>query len=87
MNETLLVLESRELVRRKPDPARRRVLTTLLTAKGRKLVGSCDREVAVVETNMTSGMQRAEQAALRSLMVRAVQNLGGGFPERREPTT
>jgi DNA-binding MarR family transcriptional regulator len=85
MNETLLVLEERGLVARKPNPARRRVLTTLLTAKGRKLVASCDRKVAVVEATMTGGMSLAEQTALRSLMVRSVRNLGGGFPARAEP--
>jgi DNA-binding MarR family transcriptional regulator len=82
MNEMLLVLEERGLVKRKPHPDRRRVLNSQLSAKGQRLVVHCDRGVAAVETTMTGTMKSTERDALRTLMVLAVRNLGGGFPER-----
>jgi DNA-binding MarR family transcriptional regulator len=82
MNEMLLVLEQLGLVKRKADPDRRRVLNTQLSAKGQRLVDHCDREVKAVETTMTAGMKPADRDTLRALMVLAVRNLGGGFPER-----
>jgi DNA-binding MarR family transcriptional regulator len=82
MNEMLLALEQRGLVMREPDPDRRRVLNAQLSKAGHRLVKICNREVTTVEASMTAGMTSAEQEALLSLMVLAVRNLGGGFPDR-----
>jgi DNA-binding MarR family transcriptional regulator len=84
MNETLLTLETIEAVRRQPDPNHGRILRAKLTAKGRRLVSKCDDNVAVVEHAMTNAMTTDERQQLRSLMVLAVRNLGGGFPARDE---
>ena len=43
------------------------------------MIERLDREVGVVESAMTAGMTAAERGALRSLMMQAVRNLGGGF--------
>jgi DNA-binding MarR family transcriptional regulator len=69
MNETLLTLETIEAVRRQPDPNHGRILRAKLT---------------VVEHAMTNAMTTDERQQLRSLMVLAVRNLGGGFPARDE---
>lgn len=79
MNETLLALEGRGLVRRRHDPAHGRIRRTELTAKGRSVTKRLDRKVGVVESAMTAGMTATERGALRSLMMQAVRNLGGGF--------
>jgi DNA-binding MarR family transcriptional regulator len=82
MNEMLLALEVRELVIRKADKLHRRILQTHLTATGKRLVRACDVSVSTLEQQMTEGMTAAESDQLRSLMVRAVRNLRGGFPDR-----
>jgi DNA-binding MarR family transcriptional regulator len=82
MNETLLTLEQRNLVTRQPDPARRRVLNTQLSKSGQTLVKACNREVSKVESTMTAGLTDKQSEALRTFMVQAVRNLGGGFPDR-----
>jgi DNA-binding MarR family transcriptional regulator len=82
MNEMLLALEARELVIRKADKLQRRILQTHLTATGKRVVRVCDSSVSTVEQQMTEGMTTAESDQLRSLMVRAVRNLRGGFPDR-----
>ena len=82
MSETLLALERLGLVKRLPDPNHGRILRCRLTAKGRKLVERCNREVESVEASMIRGMSPADQDTLRNLMVQAVRNLDGGFPER-----
>jgi DNA-binding MarR family transcriptional regulator len=82
MNETLLNLEKEELLKRTPDPNHGRILRTRLTPKGRRLVERCDKKVAQIEAAMTAGMTKERQDLLRSMVMQAVRNLGGGFPER-----
>ena len=85
MNETLLGLEGRELVRRRVDPNHGRIRRTELTAKGRRVVERSDREVGSVEAAMTAGMTDRQRKTLRALMMLAVRNLDGGFPPRQGP--
>ena len=85
MNETLLGLEGRELVRRRVDPTHGRIRRTELTAKGRRVVERSDREVGSVEAAMTAGMTDRQRKTLRALMMLAVRNLDGGFPPRQGP--
>jgi DNA-binding MarR family transcriptional regulator len=79
MNEVLLTLEQRGLVRRRAHPEHGRVLQTRLTAKGRKLLAACDEEVRPVEARMVAGMTGEEQQALRSALLRGVRSLHGGL--------
>ena len=79
MNETLQALEAMGLIKRRVDPDHARIRRTELTAKGRKLVDRCDDAVGDVESTMTKGFTEREAASLHRLLIRAVQNLGGGL--------
>jgi DNA-binding MarR family transcriptional regulator len=78
-NEVLLALEGLGLVRRKAHPAHGRILQTLLTAKGRRVLAACDAHVAAVEARMTSGLNRTQQAAARQILIDCIHGLDGGL--------
>lgn len=79
MNETLQALEGMGLIKRRVDPDHGRIRRTELTAKGRKLIDRCDAAVGNVESTMTKGFSEREATSLHKLLIRAVQNLGGGL--------
>ena len=79
MNEVLLALEQRGLVRRRAHPDHGRILQARLTAKGRALLARCDAEVHQVEARMVSGLSEDEQAALRGALLSSIRNLQGGL--------
>jgi DNA-binding MarR family transcriptional regulator len=79
MNEVLLTLEQRGLVRRRAHPDHGRILQAQLTAKGRKLLAVCDQRVHEVEARMVAGMSAREQKVLRDALIRCVRNLHGGL--------
>jgi DNA-binding MarR family transcriptional regulator len=79
MNEVLLTLERRGLVRRRAHPEHGRILQTRLTAKGRRLLAACDLEVRQVEARMIGDLSPAEQAALRHGLLSGVRALHGGL--------
>src|SRR5918996_2890513 len=65
MNEVLLALERRGLVRRRAHPDHGRILQTRLTAKGRRFLAACDAGVREVEARMIADLSAGEEAALR----------------------
>ena len=69
MNEVLLTLERRGLVRRRAHPDHGRILQARLTAKGRRLLAACDAEVREVEARMMRDLTARDEAALRPSMV------------------
>ncbi len=79
MNEVLLTLEQRGLVRRRAHPEHGRIRQTLLTAKGRRLLAACDEQVRAVEARMVSGLSREERSTLRDALVRGVRSLQDGL--------
>jgi DNA-binding MarR family transcriptional regulator len=79
MNEVLLALEQRGLVRRRAHPDHRRILQARLTAKGRALLARCDAEVHQVEARMVSGLSEDERAALRGALLSSIRTLQGGL--------
>jgi DNA-binding MarR family transcriptional regulator len=79
MNEVLLTLERRGLVRRRAHPEHGRILQTRLTAKGRRLLAACDAEVREVEERMVGDLSAGEQAALRHGLLSGVRALHGGL--------
>jgi DNA-binding MarR family transcriptional regulator len=79
MNEVLLTLERRGLVRRRAHPEHGRILQTRLTAKGRRLLAACDTEVRQVEARMIGDLSPGEQAALRHGLLSGVRALHGGL--------
>ena len=77
MNEVLLALEQRGLVRRRAHPDHGRIRQARLTAKGRALLARCDAEVHQVEARMVSGLSEDEQAALRGALLSGIRTLQG----------
>jgi DNA-binding MarR family transcriptional regulator len=81
MHEVIHRLEEDGLIARAPHPNHGRKLPATLTAKGRRVLASCEAAVAEFETLMLKGFPRAERAAFLNMLKSAVRNLGGGFGE------
>lgn len=81
MNEVLLALEERGLVRRHAHPEHGRILQARLTAKGRALLARCDAEVHRVEARMVSGLGNEDRATLRHALLCGIRSLQGGLRE------
>ena len=79
MNEVLLALERRGLVRRHAHPDHGRILQSRLTAKGRRVLRACDSGVHEVESLMLSNLSQSEQAVLRRGLLSGVRALHGGL--------
>ncbi len=81
MNEVLLKLEQRGLVRRQPHPTHGRIRQSRLTAKGRNVLAECDAKVRQVEAVMVSGLHAEERRVLRAALLRGIRALHGGLAE------
>jgi DNA-binding MarR family transcriptional regulator len=81
MNEVLLTLEDRGLVRRRAHPDHGRILQARLTAKGKALLTRCDADVHAVEARMLSGLGDDDRRALRSALLSGIRSLQGGLRE------
>jgi DNA-binding MarR family transcriptional regulator len=79
MNEVLLTLERRGLVRRRAHPDHGRILQSQLTAKGRRVLSACDAEVRKVEAQMMHDLTARDEAALRRGLLAGVRALHGGL--------
>lgn len=73
MNEVLARLEERRLVRRRPDPAHRRVRPAELTAAGKRALTAADRAVDAVERTMLGDVSAAERRQLGQLLAKALR--------------
>jgi len=81
MHEVIHRLEVDGLIERSPHPSHGRKLPASLTAKGRRVLVSCEAAMATFEESMLKGFTRADRAAFLDAVKAAVQNLGGGFGE------
>ena len=79
MHEVIYRLEQVGLIKRNPHPTHGRKLPASLTAKGRRVLASCESAVADFETRMLRGFGRTERATFLAMIKSAVRNLGGGF--------
>jgi DNA-binding MarR family transcriptional regulator len=79
MNEVLLALEKRQLVRRRAHPAHGRIRQAQVTAKGRALLAACDAEVSEVEAAMVASLTGREREALHRALLSCVHALHGGL--------
>jgi DNA-binding MarR family transcriptional regulator len=75
----LLALEDLGLVQRRAHPDHGRILQTRLTAKGRRILASCDAKVADVEADMVGQLSTSQQTALRQALIECVHRLHGGL--------
>ena len=81
MSEVIEALESKGLIRRDPHPNHRRIYPAALTAKGRKVLGECDRAVDELEEQVLRDLSPTERAGLADGLMTAVRSLHAGFPE------
>ena len=86
MNEVLVSLEHRGLVRRRAHPEHGRIRQARLTAKGRKLLAACDAEVHQVEARMVSELTARERQALRRALLHSIHSLHGGLDGDEDPS-
>jgi DNA-binding MarR family transcriptional regulator len=82
MSEVIEALESKGLIKRSQHPSHRRVYPATLTAKGRKVLASCERLVDELESEMLDGLGAREQTRLREGLIHAVRMLHAGLPEQ-----
>jgi len=82
MHEVIHRLELEGLIERTPHPNHGRKLPARLTAKGRRVLASCEAAVSEFEVTMLKGFSRADRANFLNMVKAAVQNLGGGFGDQ-----
>jgi DNA-binding MarR family transcriptional regulator len=68
MNLVISALESRKLVRRRPDPSHGRVLRASVTAKGLQVLDRCDRSMDEIEADMLRDLPADQVEALRTAL-------------------
>jgi len=85
MHEVIHRLEEDGLIARAPHPNHGRKLPATLTAKGRRVLASCEAAVAEFEVGMLEGLSRSDRVTFLNILKAAVHNLGGGFGDGRSP--
>jgi DNA-binding MarR family transcriptional regulator len=81
MSEVIDALEQKGLIKRNPHPNHRRLLPATLTAKGRRVLATCEREVADLENAMLANLNLHEREQFLDTIKSAVRALGAGFPQ------
>ena len=80
MNLVISALERRRLVRRRPDPKRRRVLRASVTSMGRQVLERCDRDMDEIEAEMLRDLPPEEVERLRSALAACAHALETSRP-------
>jgi len=80
MNQLVIRLERRGLIRRTPSASHAKTMCTSLTAKGAALLAACDRATLPIEERALSQLSRSDAAALR----RTLSTLVDSFDDRRK---
>ena len=81
MNEVVLQLERRGLLKRRPDPAHRRILRATVTARGRSVLGECEAAVAGLEETMLAALDDEGRDRIVHYLAACVHALGAGLPD------
>ena len=81
MNEVVLQLEGKGLLRREPDPAHRRILRAKVTRKGRSVLERCEAAVAEMEERMLAALDDEGRERLIHDLAACVHALGAGLPD------
>jgi DNA-binding MarR family transcriptional regulator len=83
MNLVISALERRRLVRRRPDPNRRRVLRASVTQKGLEVLDRCDRSVDEIEADMLRGLAPETVEVVREALRACAHSLEATKPSPR----
>ncbi|WP_327256562.1 MarR family winged helix-turn-helix transcriptional regulator [Streptomyces sp. NBC_01244] len=75
MADMIRALESRELIRREPNPANRRERLVLLADPGRRLLAEYAEPARLLEERMVAGLSAEEIGMLRQALVGAWRSL------------
>ncbi|MGA9856600.1 MAG: MarR family transcriptional regulator [Solirubrobacteraceae bacterium] len=75
MNLVISALESRRLVRRRPDPRHRRILRASVTRRGRIILERCDRAMDVIESDMLQGLDADTLETVRAALSSCARSL------------
>ena len=73
-------LERKGLIKRNPHPNHRRTLPATLTAKGRRVLATCEEAVSELESTMLEGFSDGDREEFLAMIKASARNLGGGFP-------
>lgn len=68
MNETVTILERKNMLEKTGDPNHKRVLLLNLTEQGKDVLTDCTTAVNVLETRLFSGLNQKELSQFRALM-------------------
>jgi len=78
-NQTLQVLSEQGLVKRGNDPTHGRISPTELTARGKKVLGACERVVDAAERRMLEGLGGEQQVRLLSALRACLKTLDPSY--------
>jgi DNA-binding MarR family transcriptional regulator len=81
MNEVVLRLERRGLLRRRPDPAHRRIRRASVTPKGRSVLQRCEGAVEEMERRMLEALDDDGRERIIHDLAACVHALGAGLPD------
>ena len=79
MQEVLLTLEQRKLIRRTPAIENQRILRATLTATGKRVAARAERDAAKIENTMLSDLTPTKRTLFVKSMLQCVARLGGGL--------
>jgi DNA-binding MarR family transcriptional regulator len=82
MNQLVIRLERRGLIRRRPSPSHAKTMCTSLTPKGASLLVACDRATLPIEERVLSYLSPSDAVALRRALSVCVES----FNDRRRDT-
>src|SRR3954447_26663051 len=81
MNEVVLRLERRGLLKRRPDPAHQRILRASVTPKGRSVLQRCEGAVEEMERRMLEALDDDGRERIIHDLAACVHALGAGLPD------
>jgi len=68
MNELIAVLQRKKLIRKSVDPSHKRILRISLTAKGNKLLTSCNMALDTIEKDLFEDLSNPEIDKIRDII-------------------
>lgn len=80
MNQLVIALEERGLIRRKPSESHGRIMHASLTPKGTALLEACDRATLPEEEWLLASLSKADAAALRRILSACADALSRHMP-------
>jgi DNA-binding MarR family transcriptional regulator len=80
MNLVVTALQRRRLVRRRPDPQRRRVLRISVTPHGLQTLERCDRSMDAIEADMLRGLDTDTLHTVRAALASCAHSLEATRP-------